>query len=143
MAGTSCSGRRTTRDASVSGGGRDAHLRRRGADSPLAAPPEAPLNTLKGHLICVGSSATLGAGEDAKVDRWRYAETIFGEFDEGAGGDGDPEDAERSTEDPNISNFPIRQTSFTLQAEEFDLPGAARRRRPVSSQIERTRADIY
>ncbi|WP_209507395.1 DEAD/DEAH box helicase [Ruegeria sp. HKCCSP335] len=43
------------------------------------------LSTPKGHLICVGSSATLGAGEDAKVDLRRYAETIFGEpFDEGA-----------------------------------------------------------
>ncbi|MCE5972601.1 DEAD/DEAH box helicase [Sinirhodobacter sp. WL0062] len=43
------------------------------------------LKTPNGHLVCVGSSATLGAGEDARIDLRRYAETIFGEpFDEGA-----------------------------------------------------------
>jgi DEAD/DEAH box helicase domain-containing protein len=43
------------------------------------------LNTPEGHLICVGSSATLGSGEDAATDLRRYAETIFGEpFDAGA-----------------------------------------------------------
>ena len=43
------------------------------------------LNTPKGKLICVGSSATLGAGEDAKVELREYAERFFGEpFDEGA-----------------------------------------------------------
>ena len=33
----------------------------------------------KDHLICVGSSATLGSGDDAVVDLVTYAETIFGE----------------------------------------------------------------
>jgi DEAD/DEAH box helicase domain-containing protein len=33
----------------------------------------------KDHLICVGSSATLGSGDDAVVDLISYAETIFGE----------------------------------------------------------------
>ena len=33
----------------------------------------------KDHLICVGSSATLGSGDDAVVDLITYAETIFGE----------------------------------------------------------------
>jgi DEAD/DEAH box helicase domain-containing protein len=33
----------------------------------------------KNHLICVGSSATLGSGDDAVVDLIAYAETIFGE----------------------------------------------------------------
>ena len=33
----------------------------------------------KDHLICVGSSATLGSGDDAIEDLTTYAETIFGE----------------------------------------------------------------
>lgn len=33
----------------------------------------------KDHLICVGSSATLGSGDDAVADLITYAETIFGE----------------------------------------------------------------
>ena len=31
------------------------------------------------HLTCVGSSATLGSGDDAIADLVTYAETIFGE----------------------------------------------------------------
>lgn len=43
------------------------------------------LKTPEKHLVCIGSSATLGAGEDAKAELRSYAETIFGEpFDEGA-----------------------------------------------------------
>jgi DEAD/DEAH box helicase domain-containing protein len=43
------------------------------------------LSTPPGHLICVGSSATLGSGEEAASELRRYAETIFGEpFDSGA-----------------------------------------------------------
>lgn len=43
------------------------------------------LQTPKNHLICVGSSATLGSGEEASIELRRYAETIFGEpFDAGA-----------------------------------------------------------
>ena len=43
------------------------------------------LKTPDGHLICVGSSATLGSGEEAATELRHYAETIFGEpFDEGA-----------------------------------------------------------
>ena len=43
------------------------------------------LQTPKGHLICVGSSATLGSGDEAATELRRYAETIFGEpFDERA-----------------------------------------------------------
>ena len=33
----------------------------------------------KDHLVCVGSSATLGSGDDAVQDLITYAETIFGE----------------------------------------------------------------
>lgn len=43
------------------------------------------LGTPEGHLVCVGSSATLGSGEEAATELRQYAETIFGEpFDEGA-----------------------------------------------------------
>ncbi len=43
------------------------------------------LNTPEKHLVCVGSSATLGSGEDAKADLRDYARTIFGEeFDDQA-----------------------------------------------------------
>ncbi|MCL2713896.1 MAG: DEAD/DEAH box helicase [Alphaproteobacteria bacterium] len=41
------------------------------------------LGTPERHLICVGSSATLGSGADAAADLRSYATTIFGEdFDE-------------------------------------------------------------
>jgi DEAD/DEAH box helicase domain-containing protein len=41
------------------------------------------LNTPEERLVCVGSSATLGSGEDAKTSLQEYARTIFGEpFDE-------------------------------------------------------------
>jgi DEAD/DEAH box helicase domain-containing protein len=43
------------------------------------------LGTPAGHLVCAGSSATLGAGADASADLRAYAGTIFGEtFDEEA-----------------------------------------------------------
>ena len=37
------------------------------------------LNIASGQLICIGSSATLGSGEEAATELRRYAETIFGE----------------------------------------------------------------
>lgn len=37
------------------------------------------LGTPDGHLVCVGSSATLGASEEAATELRQYAETIFGE----------------------------------------------------------------
>ncbi|MCA1412671.1 DEAD/DEAH box helicase [Bradyrhizobium sp. NBAIM20] len=43
------------------------------------------LGTPAGHLVCVGSSATLGSGADAAAELRAYAGTIFGEtFDEEA-----------------------------------------------------------
>lgn len=43
------------------------------------------LGTPAGHLVCVGSSATLGSGADAATELRAYAGTIFGErFDEEA-----------------------------------------------------------
>ncbi len=88
------------------------------------------LKTPPGHLICVGSSATLGSGEEAKVELRRYAETIFGEpFGEGAVVTetrktpnevfGDPEYLERP--DPAEIHAALRE------AEELDQAGAALR----------------
>ena len=43
------------------------------------------LNTPENHLVCIGSSATLGSGEDARPELREYAEQIFGEsFDDQA-----------------------------------------------------------
>ena len=43
------------------------------------------LHTPSGHLLCVGSSATLGSGVEAATDLIAYAERIFGEsFDKNA-----------------------------------------------------------
>lgn len=88
------------------------------------------LNTPEGHLICVGSSATLGSGEEAATDLRQYAETIFGEpFDAGAVVRetrkspnevfGDAEYLDRP--DPADIHGALRA------ATEMDQPGAARR----------------
>jgi DEAD/DEAH box helicase domain-containing protein len=88
------------------------------------------LNTPEGHLICVGSSATLGSGDEAATELRGYAETIFGEpFDAGAvvretrktPGEvfGDPEYLDRP--DPADIHAALRE------AAEMDQPGAARR----------------
>lgn len=88
------------------------------------------LHTPEEHLICVGSSATLGSGEEAATDLRRYAETIFGEpFDEDAVVRetrktpsevfGDPEYLDRP-EPPDIH-------AALREAAEMDQPGAARR----------------
>jgi DEAD/DEAH box helicase domain-containing protein len=88
------------------------------------------LRTPKGHLICVGSSATLGSGEDAATELRRYAGTIFGEpFDAGAVVRetrktpnevfGDPEYLDR----PN----PAEIHAALREAAELDQPAAARR----------------
>jgi DEAD/DEAH box helicase domain-containing protein len=43
------------------------------------------LETPEEHLTCVGSSATLGSGDEAAIELRSYAETIFGEtFDDGS-----------------------------------------------------------
>lgn len=88
------------------------------------------LSTPKDHLICVGSSATLGTGEEAATELRRYAETIFGEpFDAGAVVRetrktpsevfGDPEYLDRP--EPTEIHAALRE------AEEMDQPGAAKR----------------
>ncbi|WP_412506107.1 DEAD/DEAH box helicase [Roseovarius sp. SYSU LYC5161] len=88
------------------------------------------LKTPEEHLVCVGSSATLGSGEEAKTELRRYAETIFGEtFDQEAVVTetrqtpnevfGDPEFLDRP--DPAEIHAALRE------AEELDQAGAALR----------------
>lgn len=88
------------------------------------------LATPEQHLVCVGSSATLGSGEEAATELRRYAETIFGEpFDSGAVVRetrktpnevfGDPEYLDR----PNPSEI----LAALDEAEDLDQPNAARR----------------
>lgn len=88
------------------------------------------LGTPNGHLVCVGSSATLGSGDEAATELRRYAETIFGEsFDAGAviretrktpaEVFGDPEYLDRP--DPAEIRVALQE------AEELDQPDAARR----------------
>ncbi len=88
------------------------------------------LGTPQGHLVCVGSSATLGSGEEAATELRGYAETIFGEpFDEGAviretrktpaEVFGDPEYLDRP--EPAEIHIALRE------AEELDQPSAAQR----------------
>lgn len=88
------------------------------------------LNTPSGQLICIGSSATLGSGEEASTELRRYAETIFGEpFDASAlvretrktpnEVFKDPEYLDQP--DPNEIHVALRE------ALELDQSGAARR----------------
>lgn len=88
----------------------------------LSTPPE--------QLICVGSSATLGSGEQAAADLRRYAETIFGEpFDASAviretrktssEVFGDPEYLDRPS--------PADVHAALREAQDLDQPGAAQR----------------
>lgn len=88
------------------------------------------LGTPEGHLVCVGSSATLGSGDEAATELRRYAETIFGEpFDAGAviretrktpnEVFGDPEYVDRPD--------PVGVHAALREAEELDQPLAAQR----------------
>nr|CAD6609853.1 hypothetical protein RTCK_02220 [Rhizobium sp. TCK] len=88
------------------------------------------LNTPEGHLTCVGSSATLGSGEEAKVDLRRYAQTIFGEpFDEGAIVTESRKSPNEVFGDPEYLDRPdpAEIHSALSEAAEMDQPGAARR----------------
>lgn len=88
------------------------------------------LRTPENHLVCVGSSATLGSGQDVAADLRRYAETIFGErFDEDA--------VVREIRKTPGEVFKVPEYFDRLQpedvrsalaeAEDLDQPGAARR----------------
>jgi DEAD/DEAH box helicase domain-containing protein len=86
------------------------------------------LNTPEGHLICVGSSATLGSGEEAATELRRYAETIFGEsFDESAVVRETRKKPEEVFDDPEYFDLPEpADIHVALQeAGEMDQPGAA------------------
>ena len=88
------------------------------------------LGTPENHLICVGSSATLGSGEEAAVDLRTYAETIFGErFDEGAVVSETRKTAAEVLQDPEYFEWPAPEEIRTAlaEAENLDQPGAAMR----------------
>ena len=87
------------------------------------------LGTPERHLVCIGSSATLGSGDEAATELRGYAEKIFGEpFDSGAviretrmvpsEVFGDPEYVDR----PN----PVAIHSALQEAADLDQPKAAR-----------------
>lgn len=88
------------------------------------------LKTPKEHLICVGSSATLGSGDDAKTELRRYAETIFGEtFDERAVVTETRKTPNEVFDDPEYFELPDPTDIHVAlrEAEELDQAGAARR----------------
>lgn len=88
------------------------------------------LNTPEGHLICVGSSATLGSGDEAATELRRYAETIFGEpFDAGAVVRETRKAPSEVFGDPEYLDIPDPAEIYVAlrDAAEMDQPGAARR----------------
>ena len=88
------------------------------------------LNTPEGHLICVGSSATLGSSDEAATELRRYAETIFGEpFDEGAVVRETRKTPNEVFKDPEYLDRPdpAEIHAALREAAEMDQPGAAQR----------------
>jgi DEAD/DEAH box helicase domain-containing protein len=88
------------------------------------------LQTPKDHLICVGSSATLGSGEEAAKELRGYAETIFGEtFDVGAVIRETRKKPEEVFGDPEYLDRPEPADIHTAlqEAAEMDQPSAAQR----------------
>lgn len=88
------------------------------------------LQTPKDHLICVGSSATLGSGEEAATELRRYAETIFGEpFDAGAVIRETRKTPNEVFKDPEYLDRPNPADIHAAlsAAEDMDQPGAAGR----------------
>ena len=88
------------------------------------------LQSPTGHLLCVGSSATLGSGDDAAEDLISYAQRIFGEaFDKNAvirEKRQSPEDVLRM---PEYFDWPssAEVTAAFVAAECLDQAGAAQR----------------
>src|SRR5690606_8646262 len=79
---------------------------------------------------CVGSSATLGSGDEAATDLTEYAETIFGEkFDENAVVRETRKSPSEVFGPPEYLDWPEPQVIQTalLEAEQLDQSGAARR----------------
>ncbi|WP_045834969.1 DEAD/DEAH box helicase [Hyphomicrobium sp. 99] len=88
------------------------------------------LGTPERHLICVGSSATLGSGDDAATELRRYAETIFGEpFDTGAVVRETRKTPNEVFRDPEYLDRPAPAAirAALKDAEDLDQPGAALR----------------
>ena len=88
------------------------------------------LGTPENHLICVGSSATLGTGDEAVADLRTYAETIFGEqFDAGSVVRETRKTANEVFKDPEYFEWPEpKQIIQALsEAEDLDQAGAAMR----------------
>ena len=88
------------------------------------------VNTPEKHLICVGSSATLGTGDAAKGELRTYAGTIFGEeFDNNSV----VTDTRKSTaevfDNPEYSDRPAPSDirSALLTAEDMNQPNAAKK----------------
>lgn len=88
------------------------------------------LGTPEQHLVCVGSSATLGSGDEAASELRAYAETIFGEpFDEGAVIRETRKTANEVFGDPEYLDRPEPAAIHTAlqEAEDLDQPNAAER----------------
>ena len=88
------------------------------------------LGTPEQHLVCVGSSATLGSGEEAATELRRYAETIFGEpFDAGAVIGETRKTPSEVFGHPEYLDRPDPAAIHTAleEAEDLDQPKAARR----------------
>ena len=88
------------------------------------------LVTPERHLICIGSSATLGTGDEAATELRRYAETIFGEpFDTSAVVRETRKTPNEVFRDPEYLDRPARATIHNSMkaAEDLDQPGAAQR----------------
>ena len=88
------------------------------------------LHTPPGHLLCVGSSATLGSGDDAATDLIAYAERIFGEnFDKDAVIRERRKKPDEVLREPEYFDWPASAEvrSAFEEAVEFDQAFAARR----------------
>ena len=88
------------------------------------------LRTPDNHLVCVGSSATLGSGDDVEASLRTYAETIFGEqFDVKSVVRENRKTANEVFKDPEYFEWPEPSeiTNALSEAENSDQPGAAKR----------------
>ena len=103
----------------------------RGADIALLIRRlKSRLGTPDGHLVCAGSSATLGAGDNETDELRRYAETIFGEpFDDDAVITETRMKAHEVFLDPEHLDLPAPANvrSALAEAGEMDQPAAAQR----------------
>ena len=88
------------------------------------------LGTPEGHLVCAGSSATLGAGDNETEELRQYAETIFGEsFDKNSVITETRVKPHEVFRDPKYFDLPTPADvqSALSEAENLDQPAAAQR----------------